>query len=241
MLTAAQIKTMGLFDPPTIAALSETLGVVESVSAAGAINLAAYHTKIAVSGTMAFTLANGTAVGQRKKITCESAASTPAATLTIATPDATTGYVCPATFYFDTAGQGVELVWIGAAWRVTGIQRAGASGVLVVGTTVIQAGNLWAFLNFSITATVDSQTTKGIANGSVIGEMISFGTSVAATTPVGTIACTCRDLTGAVAGSGAGKGLKLNSATLLENGGSMRWDGAVWQLIAGGAGVAAQP
>lgn len=239
MLSQDDFKKLGLFDSTRIAGLRESLNDTDTIAAAGAISLTTFHTKLTVSGTMAFTLANGTVAGQRKRISCESAASTPAATLTIATPDATVGYVCPSTFFFDTAGQAVELLWNGSAWRCVKVERAGTSGVLVVGTTVIQAGNLWGFLNFSVTATVDSQGTKGIANGSAVGELLSIGTSVAATTPVGTIACTCRDMAGNVATTGAGKGVKLNSATTLENGATLRWDGQIWQVVSQGAGVLA--
>lgn len=222
MLNADNIKRIANFDPTAADQLSEAVGATDSMSAAGAISLATFHTRLTVSGTMAFTLANGTVAGQRKKITCESAASVPAATLTIATPDATTGFACQSTFFFDTAGQSIELFWTGSAWRALRVERAGGTANnVVVGTTVLSSNPLWATFYLSVTGTVSSTTTKGIPNGSAVGETILVSVSTAASIPSGTISCTGRTLAGAAATTLGTVGGTTNVIAL-------RWDGTAW-------------
>jgi hypothetical protein len=85
-----------------------------STSASGAISVATYFTNITVDGTKAFTLANGTAVGQLKKILCSAATNTPAGTITIASPVSAALDVIA----ISAVGDVVELVWTGAAWRI---------------------------------------------------------------------------------------------------------------------------
>lgn len=63
---------------------SGTGGSVDAVSAAGAISPNTDITELAVTGTMAFTIAAPTRVGQRKVVCTITAASTPVATLTSA-------------------------------------------------------------------------------------------------------------------------------------------------------------
>lgn len=225
MLSQDDFKKLGLFDPTRIAGLRESLNDTDSIAAAGAISLTTFHTKIAVSGTMALTLANGTVAGQRKRISVESAAATPAATLTIATPDATAGYVCAATFFFDTAGQEITLLWTGTAWRCIEVKRAGGvANNVVVGTTVLTGLNMWKRYLLSVTGTVASTTTKGIPNGSAIGERIQVGVSTAATIPSGTISLTGITTLGAAATTLGTVGLTSNYAVL-------EWDGAAWNLV----------
>lgn len=59
---------------------------VEAVSAAGAISVLTRTTTLAVTGTTAYTLADGIYEGQRKTVTVISGASTPAGTVTPTTP-----------------------------------------------------------------------------------------------------------------------------------------------------------
>lgn len=225
MLSQDDFKKLGLFDPTRIAGLREALNDTDSIAAAGAISLTTFHTKIAVVGTMAFTLANGTIAGQRKRISCESAATVPAATLTITTPDATAGYACSATFFFDTAGQEITLIWTGAAWRCIEVKRAGgAVNNVVVGTTVLTGLNLWKRYLLSVTGTVASTTTKGIPNGSAVGERICVGVSTAAAIPSGTISLAGVTPAGVAATTLGTVGLTSNFATL-------EWDGLAWNLV----------
>jgi hypothetical protein len=59
---------------------------VEAVSAAGAISVLTRTTTLAVTGTTAYTLADGVYEGQRKTVTVISGASTPVGTVTPTTP-----------------------------------------------------------------------------------------------------------------------------------------------------------
>lgn len=231
MLTAAQLKAIGNFDPDTIAALAESLGFVEDVSAAGTINLKNYHSRLAISGSMAFTLPDGTVKGQRKKVSCESAASTPVGTLTVTTPDATVGYACPSTFVFDTAGQSVEFMWTGSAWRVVAVKRAGTLTV-VVGTDVLTGKRLSLLYALSVTGTVNSTGTKALPNGSCVGDRAIIGCSTAASTPVGSIDATVNLASGA-AGSGGTGGLgKIGNFGATTSNVVLEWTGTAWQVIA---------
>lgn len=225
MLSQDDFKKLGLFDPTRIAGLREALNDTDSIAAAGAIGLTTFHTKIAVVGTMAFTLANGTVAGQRKRISIESAATVPAATLTIATPDATAQYVCAATFFFDTAGQEITLLWTGTAWRAIEVKRQGGlANNVVVGTTVLTGFNMWKRYCCSVTGTVASATTKGIPNGSAIGERIMVCVSTAAAIPVGTISLTGISTLGAAATT-------VGSMQATTHFVHLEWDGAAWNII----------
>lgn len=181
-----------------------------------------YRSRLVVSGTMAFTLPNGTTEGQRKLVICESAASTPLATLTVTTPDATTGFVASSTVVFDTPGQSIEYVWTTppggtGAWRVLNVHRAGSKAV-VVGTTVLTGCVLHAIYALSVTGTVSSTTTKAIPNGQVAGEQIHIVTPTAATIPSGTI-----NITGTTIATGAAAtALSAISATTVQA--QFQWD-----------------
>ena len=185
-----------------------------------------YESQLAVSSTMAFTLGDGTFKGQRKRVRCISAASTPAATLTVTTPETTSGYVCSSTFFFDTVGQEIEFVWSeNSKWRVINIKRAG--GVLdnvVVGTTVLTGKNLWATYFLSVTGTASSTTTKGIPDGSCVGETMKVGCSTAGSIPSGTIS-----ITGLTNAGAAGTTLGTANATTVYA--YLRWNGLKWEVI----------
>ena len=220
-----RLNTVGNFDPTTIAQLSADTGsLVDSVSAAGALSLAAYVTELTVSGTVAYTLAAPTFAGQRKKIVCVSAASTPLGTVTISSPETLSGFVCSSTFTFTAVGQTLELqATTGLKWRATRVSRAGAT-TPVVGTTVLTGINLVANYNLSVTGTVSSTTTKGIPDGSAIGEIIQVGCSTAASTPSGTISITGLLPTGAAATTLG----TYNGTTVWA---SLVWNGLAWQLL----------
>lgn len=205
------------------------------------IALDVYETRLTVSGTMAFTLPNGTVPYQRKRIVCDSAAAIPAASLTITTPETASGFACSAGFFFDTAGQAVELFWTGTKWRCTRVQRAGGSGVdgVVVGTTVINGGtvattkNMWSLYTCSVSGTVSSTTTKAIPDGSAIGEIIQVGCSTAASIPSGTIACTGVTTLGAAGTKTLGT---FNATTVWA---ALMWNGTGWQQAGGVTAVLA--
>lgn len=96
-------------------------GAVERNLASGALSVVKRSSTLAVSGTVAYTLANGVRLNQRKTIHCETAGATPHGVLTPATP---VGF---STLDFTTARGGAELEWNGAGWVIVVI-----SGTVVV-------------------------------------------------------------------------------------------------------------
>lgn len=199
----------------------------------GALSATVPATELSVTGTQAFTLAAPTAPGQRKLIQCMVAASTPAGTLTVSSPDDTTGYVCPATFFFDNVGQTLELEATSALkWRCIRKVRAG-SKTLVVGTTVTTGIADMSNIDLSITGTVSSTTTRALPNGAAVGELCSIVTSTAVSIPVGTLGGTYVTKTGAA-------GTTLSTMTLITDNFLLQWSGSAWKVIAAnGAGVVA--
>lgn len=224
MLTETQIQKVGNFDADTIANLRDALGAgVDAISAAGALSLTSYVTELTVSGTKAYTLAAPTVSGQRKRIVCVSAASTPLGTVTVTGPDTTSGFVCASAFTFTAAGQAIELIaTAGLLWRCVRTQRAGVQAA-VVGTTVLTGLNLAGLYNLSVTGTVSSTTTKGIPDGSAVGETMTVGCGTAASTPSGTITLTALTTLG-----GAGTTLGTFNATSCYAG--LMWNGTGWQM-----------
>lgn len=229
-LTAEQIRQLGNFDAATITALTADLGAgadVDVVSASGALSLTRVRSELQVTGTDALTLAAPTTVNQRKVITCTLAASTPAGTLTITSPDDTTGFVCPATFFFDTVGQEIELVATSALkWRCVRVVRAG--GVVdnvVVGTTAI-TNKLWQSYNLSVTGTVNST----LPNGSCVGERITINNTTAALSPIGGLAGTFK---GALAAPYTALGAfgVVASTTVVGDMAMLEWSGAAWVVL----------
>lgn len=229
-LTAEQIRKVGNFDADTITNLTADLNAgadVDALTADGAISLTRVNTTLAVTGTDAYTLAAPTVVGQRKKITCVLAASIPAATITISSPDDTTGFVCPATFFMDTVGQEIELEATSALkWRCVGIKRVGgAADNVVVGTTAI-TNKMWRRYCLSVTGTVGST----LPSGSCRGERVRLITTTAGLAAAGTI-------TGAFFG-GAGVAYTTltpfdtaASTTALGDSCELEWDGAKWYVL----------
>lgn len=231
MLTEDQLSKVGNFDTSTIANLRDSIGAgLDSVSAAGALSLTAYLTELTVSGTVAYTLAAPTVAGQRKRIVCVSAASTPLGTVTISSPDDTAGFVCATTFTFTAVGQAIELVATsGLKWRAVRIQRAGTIGAngVVIGTTVLTGLSLYANYPCSVTGTVSSTTTRALPNGSAVGEICNVSCTTAASIPSGTLGGTYVDKGGA-----ARTGLVLDATTDWN---TFMWTGSAWQDIGGTA------
>lgn len=226
-LTAEMIRKLSNFDPDLAAALTADLNAgmaVDAVSASGALSLTRVATELTVSGTKAYTLAAPTYVGQRKKVTCVSAASSPLGTLTVSSPDDTAGFVCPATFLFDFVGQELEFEATSALkWRCIRKKRVG-SKTLVIGTTETTGiCDMSRLILTSTTGTVASLTTKGIPNGAAIGERITITASVAGGTPHGDIAGTFLDHLGVAKTA-------LDDFTVVGEGGTFMWTGSAWAL-----------
>lgn len=226
MLDLQHLMQVGNFDPVTISQLSDSLGFgIESLTLTGAtLSPSLFSSELAVSGTMAFTLAAPTVAGQRKRITCVSATSTPLGTVTITSPDQTAGLVCPSTFTFTAAGQEVSLMATSAlTWRVTAVKRAGVQ-TLVVGTTLTAGLQLAALYALSVTGTVSSTTTRALPNGNLPGDTVQIGCSVAASTPVGNI-----NFAGLSSANVALTNIGAVSATTMIA--NLLWNGTAWLVL----------
>jgi hypothetical protein len=90
---------------------------IENIAAAGALSVSKRNSLLAVDGTTAYTLADGTFVGQRKTCTVISGANTPLGTITPAHPS---GFATVTAL--GAKGDSVEFMWTGAAWIITSSQ-----------------------------------------------------------------------------------------------------------------------
>lgn len=227
-LTLTQIQQLCDFSADIIAAFQADLSNAQNIDAvtSGALDLTKPTSELTISGTKAFTIAAPTFPGQRKVIRCVSAASTPLGTLTVTSPDTTTGYVCPASFLFDTAGQEVVLeATAGLLWRCITCKRAGGSANnVVVGTTLQTAMALWKFVGLSVTGTVSSTTTKAFTPGAAVGERVVVAVTTAASTPSGSIDFAGRTIGGAAFTHLGGLDNTADTAEL-------EWDGQAWQIM----------
>lgn len=229
-LTADMIAKLSGFRSEIIEALTADLQAGEDIDALvapGALSLDIVHSTLAVAGTDAFTLAAPTFANQKKKITCISAASTPAGTLTITDPDDTAGFVNRATYFFDTPGQEIELVATGALkWRcVNGKRAGGAVDNVVVGTTAI-TNKMWQSYNLSVTGTVNST----LPDGTWVGERIYINCTTAALSPIGGLAGTFK---GALAAAYTALGAfgVVASTTVVGDMAILEWSGAAWVVL----------
>lgn len=212
-------------------ALANNLVGYESVdTTATALSTTIYESRLVVSGTMAFTLAAPTYAGQRKRLVCESAASTPLGVVTVTGPDTTAGFALSTTFTFDFPGQAIELIATsGLKWRATRIQRAGSRAV-TAGSTVLTGLNLSINYAISVTGTAVSNSTKGLPNGSCAGERCILTCVLAACTPVGSItgvfnggANTAYTTVGAIG--------VVASTTVVGDTAVLEWDGSAWNVM----------
>lgn len=231
MLTVAHRQAMAGFDQSTFDELGGALGASDTLDAAGAISLKTYITHLAVSGTMALTLAAPTVAGQRKRIVCQSAAAIPAATLTVSSPDTTTGSVCASTFFFDTVGQAIELVATsGLLWRAIRVQRAGVLATITAGTTVLTSKNLYQTYSLAVDGTDAGTGAGGLPNGSAVGERCSIVCELAANTPIGSLTGTYLGMFG-TAYTVAGTIGVVASATAVGDFVYLEWTGSAWLLL----------
>lgn len=195
-----------------IAAASETI-------TSGAANTGVDTTYLSVTGTQAYTLADGTYVGQKKNIECTVAASTPIGTLTINDVDGG-----PLTHVFNAVGQRLELEWRTGGWHTNRKVRAGVE-IVVIGTTEMAGHDMHAVLSTSVTGTVSSTGTKSVPDGTVPGELLIVACSTAASTPIGNINFTGLTLANAAVTDLQAIGATTDTVTL-------EWTGAKWLVIA---------
>lgn len=226
-LTEPQAAIIAGFDPTRRDAVLAEIGTTD-VLTSGTVLLTTPVTEISVTGTVAFTLPNGTTAGQRKRLICTVAASIPVGTLTVTTPEDTAGIVCPSTFVFNNVGQEIEFVWTGTKWRCVRTKRAGVI-VPVIGTTVLTGFNLNHLYSVSVTGTVVSATTKGVPNGAYAGDRCVIGCSVAASIPVGSITFAGLTLANVAA-------TDLQAIGALTDTVSLEWVGTAW-LVTVNSGI----
>ena len=87
----------------------------EDVTAAGALNPAIFLSTITIANTVAFTIAAGTKIGQRKMVRVKAVSGSPAGTVTGAFIN---GAAAATSIAFNAAEDTVELVWNGTAWAI---------------------------------------------------------------------------------------------------------------------------
>lgn len=211
----------------TLAAINQHPAAYETVDTTATIlDLTVHESVLQVSGTMTGTLPDGSYKGQKKRVRCGTAASTPKYTLTVTTPDTATGFACASSFIFDTAGQEVEFEWTSTSkWRAVSVKRAGGTANnVVVGTTVLTGYNLWQLYALSVDGTKSSTSTKSLPNGSCPGERIVIGNSTASNSPIGNINWVGRTIIG-----GATTDIQAIGATTDTV--VAEWDGQAWQVL----------
>lgn len=208
--------------------LDATNGAESETVTSGTLSATMPVSYLSVTGTQAYTLADGIFPGQEKVVQCTVAASTPVGTLTITTPETTTGMVVSATHVFNTVGQAIHFVWSGTKWRIHRTRRAGVT-VPVIGTTVLTGFTLNANYSTSVTGTVSSTGTKAIPDGQYPGDLCYVGCSVAASTPIGNINFTGLTLANVAATDLQAIGALTDTVTL-------QWTGTAW-LVTANSGI----
>lgn len=102
----------------------------ESITAAGALEPVWPTSYVGPTNTVAYTLAAGTRIGQRKTIKCNSVGGTPLGTVTLADAWSTE----PTAWVFNTVGQAIELEWTSTGWKILDVVQAGVETVAAAGT-----------------------------------------------------------------------------------------------------------
>jgi len=105
------------------AAIGDTAELTPPLVTAGAVDPTKRVTRLSVTGTQAYTLANGTKIGQRVVVRCVVAATTPAGTLT---PASVSNYT---SVLFATVSGFAEFIWNGTAWIIGACSGVTVNGV----------------------------------------------------------------------------------------------------------------
>jgi hypothetical protein len=200
-------------------------GAPTETKTSGALTLTTLISYVSVTNTVAFTLADGTTVGQRKVIECSAISGTPLGTLTITTAD-TGGGGAGATHVFTAVGQRLELIWLAGGWHCERKVRAGHQA-LVIGTTLTAGLDMAYTYDLSVTGTVVSTTTKALPSGIVAGEKCHLDVLTAASTASGTLGFVAMSALGVAVTSAAGIG---NSGTDKSFALVLEWSGLEWQI-----------
>lgn len=187
----------------------------------GALGLPFTTHFVSVTGTVEFTLAAGLRLGQRKRVECSVAATSPLGTLTLADAFASESL----THVFTAVGQALDLEWTATGWKIVGKTRMGDQ-LCVIGTTELTGYDMAARYNFSVTGAVASSGTMGIPDGTLNGEFIDCQATVnTGGTDEGEIDITAVDLD-----NGAATKIDAINGTTAHHA-QFRWDGAAWQTV----------
>lgn len=187
-------------------------GGLETVSVAGAVAPGVYETHLSVTGTVAYTMGDGNHVGQRKRITCTVAATSPAGTVTLNDAFGTE----PLAHVFNTVGQTIEWEWTATGWKIVHYVPAGVEVVAAAGT----ANPLNLLHTVVIADTVDFILGAGL----VPGQRSHWIATSNSGTPVGTISGLFYDEDGSADGIDVLMNAGGDSAFL-------EWTGARWLPI----------
>lgn len=232
-LTNTMISKIANFEQSSIDALTADLQAgeaIDALSADGACSLTRVVTELSVTGTDAYTLAAPTFANQRKIVRCVLAASIPVATLTVSSPDDTTGFVCASTFVFDTVGQEIEFVATPALkWRCVRKKRAGVLATITAGTTVLTGRSMHLVYSLAVDGTDAGTGATGLPNGSTVGEKCSIVCELAANIPVGSLGGTFKGVFGTAYTVVGAIGV-VGSTTVIGDFCELEWDGAAWQV-----------
>lgn len=188
-------------------------GGLESVSAAGAVSPTVYETHLTVSGTVAYTMGDGSYAGQRKRITCIAADTTPLGTVTLNGAQAAYGSE-PTAHVFTAAGQAIEFEWTATGWKIIDFRPAGVETVAAAGT----ANPLCLVHQVAIDGTDDWI----LPDGYVPGQRSIWQALSAANIPVGTVSGLFYDDSD---GSADGTNVNMDAAGDLA---VLEWVGARW-------------
>lgn len=96
----------------------------------GALGLPYTTHNLSVTNTVAFSLAAGQQIGQRKRIECTAVSGTPLGTLTLADAYASESL----THVFTALGQAIVLEWTATGWKLIDLIQAGSETVAAAGT-----------------------------------------------------------------------------------------------------------
>jgi len=180
----------------------------------GALSLDKSTSYVSVTNTVAFTLADGKYVGQRKRIEVTAVSGMPIGTLTINDAYGTE----PTVWTFGAIGQMIDLEWTATGWKLQAIRRAGTK-VVTVGTTTMSTTRLFKQLDLSVIDTV----TSALPDGLVPGERINVQETVAGGSPVGS-------LTGTYEGTTGTAGTSLTAWDATTDYAVLEWNGAAWHV-----------
>ncbi len=190
-------------------------GGLETVSAPGAIAPGVYETHLEVDGTDAFTMGDGQHIGQRKRITCITAANTPLGTVTLNGAQAAYGSE-PTAHVFTAVGQAIEWEWTATGWKIVDFRPAGVETVAGAAT----ANPLCLVHQVDIADTVDFILPAGY----VPGQRSHWVATANSGTPVGTVSGLFYDEDGSADGTDVNFNASGDAAFL-------EWVGARWLAV----------